>query len=66
MHCGYTSECWKDLIRNLENEDFPYRRTHDAVLAATLLSHGVKNFYTRNTRDFLSAGFHTLINPVDQ
>ena len=66
MHCGYTSECWSGLIRNLEADDFPFRRTHDAVLTATLLSHGVKNFYTRNTKDFISAGFLKLINPVDR
>jgi predicted nucleic acid-binding protein len=65
MHCGYSSECWVRLIRNLQAEDFPYRRTHDAVLAATLLSHGVKTFYTRNTKDFVSAGFQQVNNPVD-
>jgi predicted nucleic acid-binding protein len=65
MHCGYSSECWDRLIRSLQTEDFPYRRTNDAVLAATLLSHGVKTFYTRNTKDFLSAGFKQIINPVD-
>ena len=65
-HCGYDSACWKGLIRSLEADDFPYRRTHDAVLAATLLNHGVKTFYTRNTKDFDAAGFETLINPVDR
>lgn len=65
MHCGYNSECWDRLISNLQAEDFPYRRTHDAVLAVTLLSHGVKTFYTRNTKDFVSAGFHQVINPID-
>jgi predicted nucleic acid-binding protein len=65
MHCGYTSECWDRLMRNLQTEDFPYRRTHDAVLAATLLSYGVKIFYTRNTKDFVSAGFDQVRNPVD-
>jgi predicted nucleic acid-binding protein len=65
-HCGYGSACWKSLIRSLEADDFPYRRTHDAVLTATLLNHGVKTFYTRNTKDFESAGFEMLINPVDR
>jgi toxin-antitoxin system PIN domain toxin len=65
-HCGYESGCWKSLIRSLEADDFPYRRTHDAVLAATLLSHGVKTFYTRNTKDFETAGFEMVINPVDR
>lgn len=66
MHCGYTSECWSGLMRNLQAADFPFRRTHDAVLAATLISHGVKTFYTRNTKDFIGAGFRELINPVDE
>ena len=65
MHYGYNSECWDRLILNLQSDDFPYRRTHDAVLAATLLSHGVKTFYTRNTKDFLSAGFDQVRNPLD-
>jgi uncharacterized protein len=65
MHCGYAVECWGQLIKRLGEDDFPFRRTHDAVLAATLLSHGVKTFYTRNTKDFVSAGFQELINPVD-
>jgi toxin-antitoxin system PIN domain toxin len=65
MHCGYTTECWDRLLRNLQDDDFPYRRTHDAVLAATLMSHGVKTFYTRNTKDFRSAGFEQVTNPVD-
>ena len=65
MHCGYSTECWSGLMRKLERDDFPSRRTHDAVLAATLMSHGVKTFYTRNTKDFLDAGFQKLINPVE-
>jgi toxin-antitoxin system PIN domain toxin len=65
-HCGYDSACWRTLMRSLETDDFPYRRTHDAVLAATLLSHGVNKFYTRNTKDFESAGFDMVINPVDR
>ena len=65
MHCGYTTECWDRLFRHLQAEDFPYRRTHDAVLAATLLSHGVRTFYTRNIKDFVSAGFDQVTNPID-
>jgi len=65
MHCGYSTECWSGLMRKLERDDFPSRRTHDAILAATLMSHGVKTFYTRNTKDFADVGFQKLINPVD-
>jgi len=65
MHCGYQQECWNTAIRSMKSDDFPFRRTHDAVLAATLLEHGVKVFYTRNTKDFLAAGFDQVVNPVD-
>ncbi|MEI6322454.1 MAG: TA system VapC family ribonuclease toxin [bacterium] len=65
MHCCYTPECWTSLVTNLEKADFPYQRTHDAVLAATLIHHGVKTFYTRNTKDFQHVGFDQVINPVD-
>jgi len=65
-HCGYASECWKGLIRRLGADDFPYKRTPDAVLAATLLSYGVKIFYTRNTKDFEASGFESVNNPVNK
>lgn len=65
MHCCYNSECWNVVIQSLGSESFPYRRTHGAILAATLLSYGVKTFYTRNTKDFADAGFQAVINPVD-
>ena len=65
MHCCYNSECWNVVMRHLESDSFPYRRTHDAILAATLVSHGVKVFYTRNTKDFVVSGFQAVINPVD-
>ena len=44
---------------------FPYQRTHDAVLGATLRRHGVKVFYTRNVKDFADAGLPSIINPID-
>ena len=65
MHCCYNSECWNVVIQNLGSAHFPYRRTHDAILAATLVSYGVKTFYTRNTKDFADSGFQAVINPVD-
>ena len=65
MHCCYNSECWNVVIQNLGSAHFPYRRTHDAILAATLVNCGVKTFYTRNTKDFADSGFQAVINPVD-
>lgn len=65
MHCCYNSECWNVVIQNLGSAHFPYRRTQDAILAATLVSYGVKTFYTRNTKDFADLGFQAVINPID-
>ena len=63
-HCGYDAGCWQSLMQSLEADDFPYRRTHDAVLSATLLGHGVRTFYTRNLKDFRDAGFERIIDPL--
>ena len=65
LHCGYVVECWSSVMTQLKQGDFPYQQTHGAVLAATLLQHGVKDLYTRNTKDFLSAGFQRVINPLE-
>ncbi len=62
--CWYEGSCWSSLLGKLGKPAFPYQHTHDAVLAATLRHHGVKVFYTRNTKDFLEAGFDEVIDPV--
>jgi predicted nucleic acid-binding protein len=52
------------VVTKLRQSDFPYQRTHDAVLAATLRNHDVRVFYTRNTKDFQDAGFEKVIDPI--
>ena len=47
------------------NPSFPRRRTYDHVLAVTLKSQGVTEFYTRNGADFRTAGFTDVVNPID-
>ena len=64
MHCWYDGDCWQEIISKLEEQEFPHQRAYDAVLAATLLRHGVTAFYTRNTKDFRHAGFERLIDPL--
>ena len=64
VRCWYESACWTPIVAKLQQSGFPYQRTHDAVLAATLRHHGVRIFYTRNTKDFLDAGFEKVIDPV--
>lgn len=49
----------------LSTPAFPRRRTYDLVLAVTLRSNGVTEFYTSNVTDFRDAGFTRLVNPID-
>lgn len=63
--CCYSDPVWDQLAVRIQSHDFPYQRTHDAVLAETLLKAGVKTFYTRNTKDFEGYGFAFLVNPID-
>ncbi len=63
-HCHYLPVAFPDILTRLSAHDYPYQRTHDTVLAATLRANGVKLFYTRNVRDFADAGFQ-VENPID-
>jgi len=64
IRCWYEAACWPQVAAKLRQNGFPYQRTHDAVLSATLRHHGVRIFYTRNTKDFQDAGFEQVIDPV--
>jgi toxin-antitoxin system PIN domain toxin len=64
IRCWYEAACWPQVAAKLRQNGFPYQRTHDAVLSATLRHHGVRIFYTRNTKDFQDAGFEKVIDPV--
>jgi predicted nucleic acid-binding protein len=63
--CCYADTVWDQLAARIQRSDFPYQRTHDAVLAETLLKAGVQTLYTRNTKDFEGYGFASLVNPID-
>jgi toxin-antitoxin system PIN domain toxin len=45
--------------------NFPYRRLYDARLALMLTQHGVTQFATVNTKDFLEFGFERVWNPLE-
>jgi len=65
---GSYGNCCTDMMTihaALAMPNFPRRRTYDLVLAVTLRSHGVKEFYTRNVADFRTAGFESVVNPID-
>lgn len=63
--CCYELRSWPTVHAALAAPAFPRRRTHDLVLAVTLRSHGVREFYTRNVTDFRDAGFASVVNPID-
>lgn len=65
MICCYEMFLWNRVFDHLSRQDFPYQRTHDQILAQTLLHNGVKTFHTRNTKDFVGIGFERVINPID-
>jgi predicted nucleic acid-binding protein len=64
-HCCYGDQVWDRLTGRIVKPDFPYQRTHDAVLAETLLKAGVHSLYTRNTKDYEGYGLAALFNPID-
>ena len=69
-HCGlrrccYGDAVWDQLAARIQRPDFPYQRTHDAVLAETLIKAGVQTLYTRNIKDFEGYGFTSVVNPID-
>ena len=53
-------EVWKQAAQ----KDFGFRRIIDLRLALTLRHHGVTEFATSNERDFQSAGFSRVWNPL--
>jgi predicted nucleic acid-binding protein len=63
--CCYELRTWPMILAGLSTAAFPRRRTYDHVLAVTLRSNGVNEFYTRNVADFREAGFRRIVNPID-
>lgn len=64
LHCAWTPALFAGLSSRWSQEQFPAKRTFDAVLAATLRAAGVHTFVTRNTKDFSDVGFHTVLDPM--
>jgi predicted nucleic acid-binding protein len=63
--CCYELRSWPTIHAGLSAPAFPRRRTYDLVLAVTLRTAGVTEFYTRNVADFRDAGFARVVNPID-
>ncbi|OHD80986.1 MAG: hypothetical protein A3J97_07360 [Spirochaetes bacterium RIFOXYC1_FULL_54_7] len=64
LHCAWETGMIGQLEGFWKDASFPARRSFDLVLAVTLKNNGVKEFHTRNTKDFEAFGFFTLVDPV--
>jgi predicted nucleic acid-binding protein len=54
-----------EVWRLADKNSFPARRIYDARIAISLKNHGVKEFATRNVKDFKDFNFFKVINPID-
>jgi predicted nucleic acid-binding protein len=63
--CCHELRSWPTIRSGMSAPAFPRRRTYDLVLAVTLRSNGVTEFFTRNVADFRDAGFTRVVNPID-
>lgn len=52
LHCAWETSMMGDLMDRWTHDTFPRRKTFDAVLGTTLARNGVRQLYTRNTKDF--------------
>jgi toxin-antitoxin system PIN domain toxin len=64
LHCSWDIGMFGQLEGFWKAGSFPARRSFDLVLATTLKNNGVKEFHTRNTKDFEAFDFFTLVNPL--
>lgn len=54
----------EDVWQRAAKPSFAFRRIIDVRLARTLLAHGVTEFATANTKDFVRLGFERVWNPL--
>jgi predicted nucleic acid-binding protein len=65
LHCAWECDLMPRLADFWKRDTFPARRSFDLVLALTLRANGVKQLYTRNTKDFDDLGFFSVSNPLE-
>lgn len=65
LHCAYEVSFWDRFLSGFKQTDKKATHIFDRILAVTLKANGVETFYTRNTKDFESFGFSSLVNPID-
>ncbi len=64
LRCAWEPDMMKSLDTLWKNPQFPPRRCFDAKLAVVLKENGVKEFHTRNVKDFEEFGFFEVIDPA--
>ena len=64
QHCAWENGLMEKLQSHWQDDAFPARRGFDLILALTLKHNGVKEFHTRNVKDFEPYGFFNLFNPL--
>lgn len=64
LHCAWEIDMMEQVEKVWKDASFAARRNFDLVLAVTLKNSYVKEFYTRNVKDFEAFGFFTLVNPL--
>ena len=62
-HCAYSPKDWREVSVWLERPTSAARHIFDTVLAVTLKTHGVKEFFTYNAKDFRAFKFFDVIVP---
>ena len=60
----FNTEFMKEVWSSASHPSFAYRRIFDVRLAKTLLHHGVREFATRNLKDFNHTGFTRVWDPL--
>lgn len=62
----YPGKLMEDIWRGTLEEGFARRRVFDLRLSRTLIYFGVKDFATRNTKDFQGAAFRKVWDPFEE
>jgi uncharacterized protein len=63
LHCAWETSMSGQLEGLWKDDSLPARRSFDLVLAITLKNSGVRQFYTRNTKDFEAFDFFAVVDP---
>ena len=63
LFCAYEQRLFNGILDHYGQGG--KKRLYDIVLSQTLLQAGVREFFTRNVKDFKGTGIETIVNPID-